>query len=171
MTSQQTDIVADLAARQKIGDLQILYCRGVDRCDVDTLKSVFWPDGVTRWGEPETNAWTWAEDTVARLRGMKRTQHSITNAYVELDGDRAIGETHCRAYLETPDGQSMMVGGRYLDRYERRQGIWKIAYRAYVLDWNANEPATGVWDGPLYGMLNVRGGRQPDDPLYRHRLR
>lgn len=167
MTLEAT--IADLAARQKISDLQVLYCRGIDRCDIDTLKAVFWPDGITRWGDPETNAWAWADITVSRLKGMARTQHSITNAIVELDGARGTGEVHCRAYLESPDGHSIMVGGRYLDRYERRDGVWKISYRAYVLDWNANGPATGVWDGPLFGMLNVRGGRFPDDPFYAHK--
>lgn len=160
-------VLDELLSRQQIGDLLALYCRGVDRCDVEVLKSVFWSDGITRWGEPETNAWTWAEATVARLRGLARSQHSISNSLIEFDGDSGRGETHARAYLETADGQAMMVGGRYLDRYERRNGVWKIAVRAYVLDWNSNGPSTGQWDGPLYAPLNVRGGRKPDDPLYR----
>ena len=36
--------IADLAARQKISDLQVLYCRGIDRCDIDTLQALYAPD-------------------------------------------------------------------------------------------------------------------------------
>jgi hypothetical protein len=158
-----------LLARQEVNDLLARYCRGVDRCDVETLKAVFWPEATTKYGDAVTNAWEWAEGVASRLKSMLRTQHAISNALVELDGDQGRGETYCRAYheAETPGGRVvMMVGGRYLDRYERRQGVWKIIHRTYVMDWNSNDPSTAQWDGPMYGRLSVRGSRFPEDPLY-----
>ena len=163
------DVIDRLASRQEIADLLARYCRGVDRCDATVLKSVFWPEATTKYGDATTNAWEWAQALCERLRSMNRTQHAISNELVELDGDKGRGETYCRAYheVDTPDGpRVMMVGGRYLDRYERRGGVWKIAHRTYVMDWNANDPSTAQWDGPMYGRLSVRGARSPDDPSY-----
>ena len=32
-----------MIARVKIADMLTRYSRGIDRCDIDTLLSVFWP--------------------------------------------------------------------------------------------------------------------------------
>jgi hypothetical protein len=162
--------LAETIAKQEIADLLVRYCRGVDRCDLETLRSVFWPDATAQYGAEPQSAWLWAEQTLARLRRMQRTQHSISNVLIAIDGDRATAETYCRAYHELAgdDGpQEMVVGGRYLDRLERRGDAWRIAHRLYVMDWNRNGPSTAMWDGPLYGRLTVRGGRFPDDPFYK----
>jgi hypothetical protein len=158
----------EIISKQTIHDLITLYSRTVDRCDVETLKSLFWPDGICQYG-PRMNAWEWAELTVANLKTKNRTQHFIGNILVDVDGDSARAESYCRAYLEyeTPDGtREMMIGGRYIDRWERRDGAWKIAYRLYVLDWNQNGPSTAIWREGFYQRFDVIGGRAPDDPVY-----
>jgi hypothetical protein len=156
-------------ARQDIGDVLARYCRGVDRCDLETLQGVFWPEATAQYGATIQNAWEWAAQLLPRLAQMLRTQHAISNSIIDVDGDRATAETYCRAYheIETPEGRrEMMVGGRYLDRLERRGGVWKIAARVYVMDWNQNTPSTAQWDGPMYGRLSTTGQRHPHDPLY-----
>ena len=66
-----------------------------------------------------------------------------------------------------PNGiAEMEVGGRYLDRFEKRDGEWRIARRRYVLDWSRNGASTAQWDGPMYGNLKRHGARRPDDPSY-----
>jgi hypothetical protein len=37
--------------------------------------------------------------------------------------------------LESDDGD--LVGGRYLDRFERREGEWRIAKRVVVPEWHS----------------------------------
>jgi hypothetical protein len=32
-------------------------------------------------------------------------------------------------------------GGRYVDRFERRQGVWKIAHHVVAYEWDSLEPA------------------------------
>jgi hypothetical protein len=48
--SQDSDIIAadviEVIARVKIADMLTRYSRGIDRCDIDTLLSVFWSDGT-----------------------------------------------------------------------------------------------------------------------------
>ena len=55
-------------------------------------------------------------------------------------------------------------GGRYLDRFERRDGVWKIARRLLVDEWSRLDdlPAPPVPPGRV-------GLRSKDDPVYTFR--
>lgn len=155
--------------RLAIMDRLCRYARGIDRCDIDTLLDVFWPEATADFGQGPGSAADWARATVAALAGMLRTQHLLGNMIIDIDGDRAEAETYCRAWHEVdgPDGRIVMeVGGRYLDILEKRGTAWRIATRRYVMDWNTNAPSTAVWDAGLYATLGRRGERWPADPLY-----
>ena len=113
------ELLETVVAKLAISETLARYSRGVDRCDLATLKSVFWPDAVVNYGDADQNGWEWCEGVVVALRELERTQHAIGNVLIDLDGPVATAETYCRAYHEvrTPDGnQEFMVGGRYLDR-------------------------------------------------------
>jgi hypothetical protein len=159
----------EVIARQKIADVLARYARGIDRCDLETLLSVFWPDATADYGSGAQSAPAWARATVAALQSMRRTQHALSNILVEVDGDHARAETYCQAFHEFDGadgaGVEMVVGGRYLDRLERRDGVWRISNRVYVMDWNRNGPSTSQWEGGIYAGLTIRGGRWPNDPL------
>ena len=169
MTTDSEDLTI-VAAKLAITDALTRYCRGIDRCDFDALKSAFWPDAIVNYGQADQNAWTWGEATLNALRTMERTQHAISNILIDVAGDRATGETYCRAYHEvkTDDGAiEMMVGGRYLDRFEKRGREWRIARRQYVMDFNQNGPSTSQWTTGIYAGLKTVAARAPEDPLYR----
>ncbi|WP_293903135.1 nuclear transport factor 2 family protein [Phenylobacterium sp.] len=158
----------EVIAKQKIADVLARYSRGIDRCDIETLLAVFWPEATADYGSGPQNAHQWARATVAALRGMRRTQHALSNMLIEVDGDRARAETYCQAFHELDGddgGLEMVVGGRYLDLLERRDGAWRVSHRTYVMDWNRNTVSTCRWDDGLYTGLKIRGGRWPDDPL------
>lgn len=164
-----SDLLTRVADELAIRAVLTRYARGIDRCDDGVLRSVWWPDATADYGQGETNALEWSESVVQALATMRRTQHFLGNMLIELDGDRAVAETYCRAYheVDAPDGpQEMEVGGRYLDRLEKRGDEWRIAHRRYVHDWNRNMASTAAWDGPLYGGLTRVGARAPDDPSY-----
>lgn len=161
--------IQDCIDRQQIHYKLMLYSHGIDRCDIDFLKQVFWPDGTCDYGGEDLNAYEWAEATVAGLSTMERTQHSVSNYLLTVDGDAAECESYCTAYhlLKGEDGSltDMVVGGRYLDKIEKRDGEWRIASRLYVMDWNQNIPSTGEWSEGMLGGLNT-GARAPDDHYY-----
>ncbi|MBI1252252.1 MAG: nuclear transport factor 2 family protein [Alphaproteobacteria bacterium] len=143
------------------------YCRGIDRCEVETLKSVYWPDGVDDHGTFVGLGHDFAEAVTPRLLDMKQTMHAIANVTIELMGDWARVETYVIAYHLIPSesgDQEMIVGGRYLDHFEKRSGAWRIKHRLYVMDWNQNGPATAIWDRGLFAQLKTRGARGADDP-------
>lgn len=155
---------------QQIEKLLATYCRGIDRCDQELLKTVYWPDAIEEHGLFDGKAWDFADFIVPMLKGMKVTMHSISNTLIELDGERAAAETYVVAYhlVDEADGSQtdLIVGGRYLDRFERRNGEWRIAKRTFVLDWNQNQKATAIWDSGLYAALKVRGRNDKRDPSY-----
>ncbi|PZN95810.1 MAG: hypothetical protein DCF31_05590 [Alphaproteobacteria bacterium] len=155
--------------RIAIADVMARYTRGIDRCDLDALCSVWWPGATADYGDGDVDALEWSAATVTALAALNRTQHFIGNLLVDIDGDTATAECYCRAYHEaaSPDGATAFeVGGRYLDRLERRDDQWRIVHRRYVMDWNSNAPSTAEWDDGLYARLTRRGTRYPADPLY-----
>lgn len=166
MSMVRPDEVAD---RLAIMDVLNRYARGIDRCDLAVLREVWWPEAVADYGMGEVNALAWSEGVVPALAAMRRTQHFLGNMLIDIDGDTATAETYCRAWHEVDSAegpQEMDVGGRYLDRLEKRGDEWRLLHRRYVLDWSRNCPSTAQWDGPLYGTLKRHGKRLPDDPLY-----
>jgi hypothetical protein len=161
--------LASVADRLAITDVLTLYSRGIDRCDLEILNGCFWGDATAKYGAEAQNAQAWAAATVAALKGMERTFHSLSNMSITVDGAVAKAETYCTAWhwLTGSDGPvEMVVGGRYLDDLEKRDGAWRIARRLYVMDWNRNVPSTAQWREGIYAGLVNRGARKPDDPSY-----
>jgi hypothetical protein len=151
--------VQELKDRQAIYDCLMRYCRGIDRLDVGILKTAYHPDGIDDHGIFSGNAWEFAEfigPFDAEL-GVKQQTHRVDNVLIEFTGpDTASVESYNVTFIdaETPDGMAAsVVGGRYLDRFERRDGQWKIAHRLYVMDWNINGGSTAEWQQGLFGRL------------------
>jgi hypothetical protein len=113
--------------------------------------------------------------------------HAVSNMLIEFAGpDVALAETyvrttqrypaHARKALDQlaggkagPDGCAMdlLTCSRYVDRFERREGRWKIAARTLVADWKQFVP---VPDGlPAPPASQVTGRRDPEDFVFRER--
>ena len=56
----------------------------------------------------------------------------------------------------------MSFGGRYIDRFERRGGEWKIAHRAVVHEWDKIEHLELAYPPDRFS----EGIRGPEDPSY-----
>jgi hypothetical protein len=56
--------------------------------------------------------------------------HHITTHTCEIDGDTAHAESYVIGAILNPDGATArLLCGRYIDRLERRDGVWRIAVR------------------------------------------
>jgi hypothetical protein len=177
--------------RQKIYDVLTRYCRALDRCDVELMKSVYWEDGFDDHGVFAGNAQAFAEFIVREIQQwFEVTMHAIMNVHMELDGDKAYTEAYLFAYHRVkadrrqiedvfgatylrqfvgagePAPQDFFYGGRYVDRLEKRGGIWRIAKRTVVMDWNRNEPTRSLWDEGMFAVLKTHGTRDRTDPVY-----
>lgn len=137
-------------------ELVAQVARAIDRRDADLLASVFHPDATDDHGLFSGTAAEFIEWVMPLLATMKQTQHVIGQSLIEVAGDRAAGESYFIAHHTLPgaDGDVFMVAaGRYLDTFERRNGVWKILRRHAVYDWNRTGPSSDNFDraepGPM----------------------
>ena len=144
------------------------YCRAVDRGDLETLRGLYHDDaddshGSFSSGSVETFLRTLAE-TRPYIRSM---QHHITTTNFAISGDIAEGEIYSIATHPFAAGDSeteVVLGGRYLDKYEKRDGTWKITTRCIVADWaHVNDPSTVDLSHPIT-RDTPRGSPGSDDP-------
>ena len=184
--------IQEVVDRQKIYDVLTRYCRALDRCDVELMKSVYWEDGFDDHGVFAGNAQAFAEFIIREIQEwFEVTMHAIANVHMELDGTTAhteayllayhrvkadrrkiedvFGATYLRQFVGTsePAPQDFFFGGRYVDRLEKRDGVWRIAKRTVIMDWNRNEPTRSLWDEGMFAVLKTYGARDRSDPVYR----
>ena len=136
-------------ASQEIRDVLARYARGVDRADAALLKSCYHPDAIEEHGGNYTgNAFEYVDGAVPRIRNMGVMQHMLGTSHIEFDGDTAWVETYIWTFLRMTAGgvgTDTFTGGRLFDRFERRDGAWKIAHRRTIFDWNRDVPSSEGW--------------------------
>lgn len=139
--------VADQFALQQ---LAWAYCHAIDRQDFALLRSLYHDDAIDDHGAMFIGG---PDDYVAWLPSMlanwAATVHSIANMLFLIDGDDAEGELQTVAYHRTATApvREIVAGGRYLDRYQKRDGVWRFWRRSLVLDWFEDRPLIRG-DGP-----------------------
>jgi hypothetical protein len=129
--SYTAEQLADIHAIENVAKR---YSRGVDRLDAECMKSAYWPDAVDDHGVFVGNAWEFVDHCMVSHLRWRSTMHCVYNHYVELiDADNARGESYNVTHLFRADADVMDTWfGRYLDRYEKREGEWRIAHRVCV---------------------------------------
>jgi hypothetical protein len=60
--------IDEMLSKQTIYDVLCRYCHGVNRCDVDVLKSVYWPEAYEAHETINGSAWDFAEYMTGMLR-------------------------------------------------------------------------------------------------------
>lgn len=160
------DAALDAAlSRDAIRTLLNGYCRGVDRGDEALVASLFWDDASVISGVSNGSGADFARDVVAFVTtNLESCFHSIANEWIEVTGDHGVGEHYIIAHSRT-GGDDTLTGGRYVDSYERRDGVWKIRARTFVCDWTATHPTT-YEPGGFYEALTTRGCFGTSDPVY-----
>lgn len=145
------------------------YCHGIDRRDYALVRSLYHDDAIDDhgpmfYGNPdEYVAWL-----PSMLANWDATSHVISNALFIVDGDEANGEVFVEAYHRThaPDPREIVAGGRYLDEYKKRDGIWRFYRRALVLDWMQNRPVSQEGAGPSIEEGVIIGQPNENDASY-----
>lgn len=138
-----------LLDRQAILDCIHRCARGTDRHDVDLLASCYHEDAVDEHG-PFRGGTAGFIEWVNQFHSQNTLSHThcITTHTCEIDGAVAHAETYCLYTLRRKVGKTVTLGvSRYLDRFERRDGEWKISVRKTYIDWRAEADAT-IFDTP-----------------------
>ncbi|MEN3950243.1 nuclear transport factor 2 family protein [Iodidimonas sp. SYSU 1G8] len=156
----------EIIARDEIMQLVQNYMRAQDRLDPVLHRSVFHADAWLSYGIYEGGPDGFVEFAQNALRPHKANHHMIGQVQIDVEDLEAFGEVYYQAHHRIEeDGQEydLFISGRYVDRYENRFGVWKIAYRSELVDWVRKEPATGDY---LSASKMLPGARKPADPLY-----
>ncbi len=157
-----------LLDRQDIHDCLVRFSRGMDRFDRELFLSAFHEDAILSAGEyvaGPAEIYDWASEL--HEQGQVATQHMLLNHTCDIHGDTAHSEIYYQFVGRNRDDSNWVAGGRYIDRLERRNGEWKIAYRTNAIEWSGMLPTQPI---PFAGVedlhLNGLSSRNSDDPSY-----
>ena len=144
-------LTGEAADRQAIRDLVDAWARCADRRRPADQAALF----TAR--SPSTRATRVPPTPAQRLQGYGEmaeafkvldaygvTTHFNGQSTVQLDGDRASGETYCLAHhVWEEDAQRTLsvLSIRYLDTFVRQEGGWCFAERRLINDWSDRRPS------------------------------
>ena len=161
----------ELADREAIRQCLYRYSRGTDRCDEAMLRSAYWEDAVDDHLSFSGDREAFIAWSMPILGAMDARFHLLANILIELHGDEAAVETYFygfhRLRPETGEPYDVVISGRYVDRFEKRDDEWRIGRRIVVVDWFREYPDSADWSKGLMGMMIEPGGIIPDDVSYR----
>jgi ketosteroid isomerase-like protein len=164
----ELDIHQEMVDEYQLRKLVHAYCRAVDRGDVERLRELYHHDAVDAHGGFSAGAAAKFIDELTAVRPYIRAmQHNITTVNLVIAGDTAEGEIYTVA-VHTLAGRErdtdLIVGGRYLDKYEKRYGSWKISERTIVTDWaQVRDPSAMDMSHPIT-KNTLKGALDANDP-------
>jgi hypothetical protein len=166
--------IDELEARTAIADTLKRFIRGIDRQDWALARSTYHDDAIDEHGFFTGRA----DEFLARVKRMHEHQthsmHVMSNMLIEFDArDRALVETYCLVFQRfgprapgVPEGAAglrKIATARYLDRFEKRRGEWRVAHRRLIFGDTQEFPLDAPVSVPP-GFIEQRHGM--DDPLY-----
>jgi len=153
--------VRDLAARRDITEAVHNYMRAQDRLLPDLHRSAFHEDGQVDCGVFKGSTYAFVDFAQQFLGDLKASQHLIGQIQIHFDGaEAADGEVYFIAWhriVEEGADKDLLVAGRYVDRYEKRDGIWRIARRHELIDWARTDPVSDSFMAIPGLLLGARG--------------
>ena len=157
-----------LTSRHEIEQVILGLARATDRRDSEAIRRCYHADAHDDHGAFQGSGAEFADWVPKVLAPFAATQHVLSPPRIELDGDVAHAETYCTAHHVYPPGdpggeRDSVMGLRYLDRFERRGGVWRIARRSCVWDYSYIVPISDKWPlGPGFRL----GRPNREDPSY-----
>jgi hypothetical protein len=131
-----------LLDKDEIRDVIARSCRAIDRLDPELLASCFHPDAEVNYAPLTAGSAQGLIDSVPGAdRLFDKSQYNIGTQLIEVDGDIARAETYIWCAKILPDrhengGQYGRISGfRYVEKHQRRNGQWRILFRAMIPDW------------------------------------
>lgn len=146
------------------------YCRAVDRGDIPALRDMYHHDAADDHGAFSSGSVeNFLSELAAARPHIRSMQHHVTTVNFAVSGDRAEGEIYSIATHTFGAGDrviDVIVGGRYLDKYEKRSEIWKFVERKIVTDWaRVNDPSSVDLSHPIT-RDTPRGTPDENDPSH-----
>ena len=172
MANESTTTLELLIAERDIYNCLVRMSRASDRFDKDLFLSAFHSDAVIAAGPfvggPE-ELYDWSSRF--QKKTYTATFHKLLNQYCEIDGDTAHAETYYLFVGCLGSETNLLAGGRYVDRFERRAGVWGLVMRNNFVEWTSIVPAMASPLGEVPGLdLNGVPSHDRSDPSYQRPL-
>jgi ketosteroid isomerase-like protein len=177
MASIFADFLEELEARTAIEDCLKRFARAVDRQDWEAARQAYHGDAVDDHGFFKGPPDQFLEYIAKRHAHQDHSMHFNTNVLIEFESrERAFVETYVlvlqRYRAGAPNvppekaGVRNIASARYLDRFEKRNGEWRVAHRTLVFGDVVSDAMTESVVFPAEFTVQRHG---LDDPLYRLR--
>lgn len=147
-----------LEDREAIRDIITAYAHAIDRRRWEMMERLFHADARFAFGTVTGDWRSFVEQARALIDPCLATQHQLGQVMFAFEGDTSCHtETYMTAMHTIPAGYPMpevfpdrgkiysaVVAGRYVDRFEKRGGEWRIAQRTGLYDWREFREEEGV---------------------------
>jgi len=153
----------ELEARTAIEDCLKRFARAVDRQDWALARTLYHDDAFDDHGFFKGTPDAFLAH-IAQLHAQQdHSMHFNTNVLIEFQAkDRAFVETYVLVLQRFAD-RRVTASARYLDRFERRSGQWRVVHRTLVFGDRVAEPLREPLGFPPEFTVQKHG---TDDPLY-----
>lgn len=168
MSDDVTGILArleHLEAREAVREALLAIARGTDRFDGALLASVIHADAELDMGGKMMTGAAFAAALKPPAASRPGRMHIVSNQRIDVSGDRASTESYLVSCQDVEiDGvrKTRIRAGRYIDRFERRAGVWKLARRTLIDEWSRVDVV-----GEATAITGESGRPFPDDFSYR----
>lgn len=166
--ASRDDAIDSMLGKQDIREALQRFCRGMDRFDREAFLSAFWEDATIAAGPfvgSPAQCWDWA--VPMHEEGQILTQHTLQQSNIDIDGAQAHVETYYQFIARNRDESLVLAGGRYLDRFAKRDSGWRIEVRTNLIEWASMPnpipiPFADIEDAARNGLSS----RDKSDPSY-----
>ena len=142
-------MIGTLEDREAIREIIALYAHAIDRRRWSIMDQLFHADATFGFGPIEGDWRSFVEQARAIIDPCIATQHQLGQTLIEFaDPATAHCETYMTAMHIVPTGYpcadvfpdrgetyAAIIAGRYVDRFEKRGGEWRVARRHGLYDW------------------------------------
>lgn len=150
-----TDELRVVIEREKIRDCIGRLARGEDRRDAEMISACYWSDSISDYGVFVGSFDKYLAWVVPGSPAIPVTQHVLGQSVIDLKDSTALVETQVTSYHRVVMGheeRDTVIGGRYLDRMDRRGDDWRIAYRTMLYDWFRDFGVSVDWSKGVMGL-------------------
>jgi hypothetical protein len=171
-TTNLENLVDEIRSRQQIEEQLHRWARGADRIDIEQMQSVFHSKANINYGYsngPVEEFLPWV--VKFHTEDLVWTSHWVVNPLIKLDKNCATSEAGvncCLRYKGKEGLFDLIVAGRYLDKWERRDGTWRIYDRMSTLDRYRTTRIEQSREADLWVKKVTEGLRHKDDLSYRY---
>ena len=142
-------MIGTLEDREAVREVIARYAHAIDRRRWDMMPALFHPDATFGFGPIEGGWREFVEQARAIIDPCTATQHQLGQTLIAFAGPAVCdAETYMTAMHVVPAGYprpevfpdrgeayAAIIAGRYVDRFEKRGGEWRIVRRRGLYDW------------------------------------